>query len=386
LAEQASKLKSSLLANMSHELRTPLNGILGFAQVLKDELEDQPHHTMVEKIVRSAKRLMTTLNSILDLSLIETSEQLIEKEIIDLGNQSALISSEFQDACNDKGLDLQFIPTTEDLPVAVSGRYFKQILSNLLDNAVKFTREGSVTVEAQSNYMDSGKWAVVKVTDTGIGIDEKDRDLIFQEFRQVSEGFSRSFEGTGLGLTIVRKIVEKLHGSIDFESRLGAGTTFTVKFPFAEAVQEKMETETTSVETVEDRKKREKDVLPIVLLAEDNDINRDIVTLYLADICKIESVKDGESAVAAAEKQSFDLILMDINLGKGISGLEAAKQIRKIDGYTDTPIVAITGYALAGDKKKLLEEGMTHYLAKPFQREEITELVSEILNQQSAQT
>ena len=381
-AEESDRLKSSILANMSHELRTPLNGILGFAEILKEELQDTEYENMVENIHGSGRRLMTTLNSIITLSQLEAGKISISvKEFSVMDGINSLMKS-FGPMIKEKNIYLK--PDGENPgSIFTDEHLIKQLLRQIIDNAIKFTDHGGITVHT-SRKKESGKdWVVIRITDTGIGIDKDYFELIFQEFRQVSEGFGRKYQGSGIGLTISKKIIDLLEGIITLESKPGAGSTFSIWLP--EKISPKPHQSNPQVIQRTNRpqvKKSAGEGLPMVLLVEDNQVNRELTEFFLKKVCLLEFVTDGETALEMVQKKSYDAILMDINLGLGMNGIETTRGIRKVSGYENTPIIAVTGYTMIDDKDKLLAEGCTHYIAKPFDRESIQALLREALSGQ----
>ncbi|MBI5726687.1 MAG: response regulator [Ignavibacteriales bacterium] len=227
-AKEMNRLKTNFLANMSHELRTPIIGINGFAELLRAEIADPELKEMAENIFKSGSRLAITLNLILDLSMLESERVVFDIKEIDLASEISVAFRRFFEAANKKGLSLKSTFSHAGIILETDEMAFQSILNNLIGNAVKFTYEGFVAVDIsrKSDYIE------IKVTDTGIGISKEFHNIIFEEFRQVSEGLNRNFEGTGLGLNITKKLVERLSGSISVESELGKGSTFVVKLPF----------------------------------------------------------------------------------------------------------------------------------------------------------
>jgi PAS domain S-box-containing protein len=380
-AEEMNRLKSNFLANMSHELRTPLNGILGYADILSSNLKEPDLLEMTQGIYDSGKRLSETLKFILDLSEAETDKiEMIAKdvEVVPLVKDSI---NSFSKEAEKRNLTLETIIKSENIYAHLDEHLFTRILYNLLDNALKFTRKGKITVEVGSEFIIDKKWIYLKVKDTGIGIPSDKIELIWDEFRQVSEGLTRSHEGAGLGLTISKKTVEFMHGTISVDSEVGVGSVFTVKFPavsvtpqIEEVVKEKQSTvfqpEKAATVTA---------VMPLVLCVEDDFANRNIIKYFLKYTCRVETAVDGETALQMAAEKKYDLILMDINLGGGRNGIEVVKEILKMPMYSGTPIIAVTAYALEKDKTQFLKEGCTHYIAKPFQKQEIIDLVTNAL-------
>ncbi len=230
-AEEASRLKSSFLANMSHELRTPLIGILGFAELLALEISDCEQVEMTNNILKSGKRLMETLNSILDISRIEANKHDLTPEPVDLNVILTETVNLFKPVAKEKGLSLNLI-VMDNIPVINSDKdLLLKIFNNLISNAVKYTEVGGVSVRLSTNHSQSNSYLTVNVIDSGIGISKEHQGVIFEPFRQVSEGFSRRFDGTGLGLSITKKFIEMLNGSISVESTQNKGSTFKVNLP-----------------------------------------------------------------------------------------------------------------------------------------------------------
>lgn len=393
-AEEMNRLKTNFLNNMSHELRTPLNGILGYAGILTSQLDDPELNEMAQGVFQSGRRLCETLNLILDLSEAEADKiEVIAKDIAVIPLVKNSISSFVKEAAK-KDLQLETIIKDENIYAHLDEHLFNRILYNLIDNALKFTKHGEITVEIGKEVSDgkdpdySGvNWFYVKVKDTGIGIARDKIDLIWDEFRQVSEGISRSYEGPGLGLTISKRAVELMQGVISVESELGVGSTFTVKFPAVsvvpqkeELVQEESERSFGQAAVIQREKETvETAALPFVLCVEDDFVNRHIVKLFLKNICIVETAEDGETALQLAAENKYDLILMDINLGGGMNGMEAVKEIVKMPQYAGTPIIAVTAYAMGKDKAEFLKGGCTHYIAKPFLKHEFIDLVTSAL-------
>jgi len=375
-AEEASRIKSSLMANMSHELRTPMNGILGFSQILNIELVDPFMKEMNMKILTSGKRLMNTINSILDLSMFESSAPKVTISDYNLLDLFCSLSPLYENLAAEKKLKFNINAEDKNISVYADRRLFEQIVNNLLDNAIKYTEKGEITVTITSYEDDETIWGVISVKDTGIGIAKDYFDFIYDAFRQVSEGIGRKYEGAGLGLTLVKKMVQILGGTISLESELGVGSVFTVRLPGKKTKQGiEIGGLPETAETTDGQQKK-----PKVLIVEDNSINQDVAAIFLHDICEVVQTEDGETAVKKAAADKYDAVLMDINLGPGITGIEAAKRIRRLPGYENTPIIAITGYAMAGDKERLLNEGLTHYLPKPFDKEQIINILEEALS------
>lgn len=389
-AEEMNRLKSNFLSNMSHELRTPLNGILGYAEILTSLLEDAEQLDMVLGIYQSGRRLSDTLNFILDLSEAETGKiEVSTKDISVVPIITECIRSFHEDAQN-KNLQLETIIKDENIVAHLDDLLLKRIVHNILDNAIKFTKEGKISVEigkevvAANGETGRGENLYIKIEDTGIGIPADKIDLIWEEFRQVSEGISRSYEGPGLGLTISKKAVELMHGTIAVQSNYGAGSVFTVKFPALIGSIDKKEVPAYVPIQVDQliRTETTGKHFPAVLYVEDDLLNRNMVKLFLKDYCLVDAVGDGKEALKLLTKNKYDVFLVDINLGEGMNGLDLVKEILNIPHYAKTPIVAVTAYAMGKDKVESLAGGCTHYLAKPFRKREIIDLVLSVVKKQ----
>lgn len=376
-AEEMSELKSNFLANMSHELRTPLTGILGISEYLDEEFEGTEYQEMVESIHNSGKRLLQTLNLILNLSKIESEKYEIKQQTISVSRVIGEIYSLFLKTVEKRGIKLITELKVNGLQFVTDEKLFRDILTNLVENAIKYTVKGSVLIEAEK----FNGALFIRVKDTGIGISREKLDMIFEPFRQVSEGIGRSFEGTGLGLTITKKYVETLNGRIFIESKLNEGTCFTLEFPLVEEILEAGESdELLMIDSAPESKPMENFDCKrkSILVVDDDNTNLMLVKMFLENYHNITTTSNGVSALELINKNNFDIILMDINLGSGISGLEVIQQIKKNNNYAGVPIVAITAFAMTGDKEEFLSKGCSHYISKPFNRNELLKLLESI--------
>lgn len=381
-AEEMSRLKSSFLANMSHELRTPLVGILGFAEMMQDEEDASEKKMMADIIHNSGRRLLETLNSLLDLARVEANRMELEYKKFDLVKVVSNCVRLFEGLAYTKKLTLKSVFKTNPIEVYLDESILVQILNNLVNNGIKYTSQGGVTVEVDVIESEGEKSCRIRVTDSGIGIPEKSRDLIFEEFRQVSEGFNRQFEGTGLGLTLTKKFVQMMMGRIYLESKVNEGSTFTVEFPinfpkaenklYPDAVNSDIKIHKSTVPTSNHK--------PKILLVENDAISIEVTKHFLRDSYEFHSCEDGITAIQLTNKNVYDLILMDINLGKDMSGIETVQLIRNLPAYKQIPIVALTAFAMEGDKNEFISAGCSHYLSKPFTKNSIVSLLAEILN------
>lgn len=372
-AEEMNRIKSLFFANMSHELRTPMIGILGNAELLGMEVENQEHVKMINTIRKSAFRLHETLNSILDISKIEVEG--VQKSIkpVELNSVVEECLALFKATATEKSLQLNFEKKVNRILLHTDDNLLTKILNNLINNAIKYTSTGSITVK--TDYFN--KKAVISVKDTGIGISPENIQLIFEPFRQTSEGYSRQYEGTGLGLTITKRFVEVLGGTINVESKKGEGSVFTVEI---EDYKQDIFERTTLA--------KEKDMNEItkglkfvkLLLVEDESINAEVIMKLLPGNFSTDWVKYGQDAIQKSKEKLYDVILMDIGLQGDIDGLETTKAIKKLKNYESIPVIAVTAYAMVGDKEKFLSEGCTHYISKPFNKNELLKVISEALS------
>lgn len=375
-AEEMNRIKSSFFANMSHELRTPMVGILGFSEVLMNELKDNPnYYKMISSINTSGQRLLETLNLILNLSKLEASKVEVELKTQNIIPILKECFGSFESAATNKNINYSFIPEYPEIMCNIDQLLFASIFNNLLNNAIKFTDAGSINL----NVSIDSDYANISVTDTGVGISEAKQNLIWEEFRQASEGYNRGFEGTGLGLTIAKKYTDLLKGSISVKSLFGKGTTFKVSFPLSINSSNVV---TKTIANLDNQNRTISEVNPTakILYVEDDEISVKYVSTITKFLYNIDSAKDSDEALNKIKQNKYDAILMDINLHRGMDGLELTKVIRKIDGYKSTPIVAITAFAMGHEKEEFLAKGMTHYLSKPFVKNQLLSLLESIVD------
>ncbi len=376
-AEVANRAKSEFLANMSHELRTPMNGVLGMLQLLMLEQLKAGQQEFAHKAFEAANRLLSLLNDILDFSRIEAGVLVFKKEPFRPGDILSATSDVFGHICTRKGLTLDLLPDP-DLPVALIGdeARIRQIVFNLAGNAVKFTRQGGVRIEAwHLDHSGSRPGRLyIAVADTGVGIPEDKLDSVFDRFSQADSSYTRQYEGAGLGLAIVKRIVQSLGATLCIDSKPGAGTTVVLGLPAPLAGEGALAARPASSAQPEA-------ATPLrILLAEDELIGQLGARLMLERMGhSVLAVNNGREAVEAALKEDFDCVLMDIQMPE-MDGLEATRILRSttLPGKLRIPIIAMTAYALSGDREKFLAAGMDEYLAKPFQPEELGTLLQAV--------
>lgn len=377
-AEAASRAKSEFLANMSHELRTPLNGAMGMMQLMAmDDLAPE-HREYVETALTSCKNLTQLLSDILDLSKVEAGK--LELINIQFNPQEILQSVRETFGVIGKGKNIDFLfKVDENLPHCLEGDpiRLRQILFNLVGNAFKFTEKGSVTVEVSclNNTKPNQSRLLFSIIDSGIGIPENMIDKIFGAFTQVDGAYTRKFQGTGLGLHIVKRLTQLMNGNLSVDSDTVNGTTihFSACFTLPLSTQPACHSE----EFDPSDSVRGKHIL----IAEDDRVNRMTIQRFVEKLGHTAfAVNNGKEALDQLEQNHFDLILMDIQMPI-MNGLEATQHIRKTtypENKTDIPIIALTAHAMSSDRETFLKEGLTDYLAKPVSIQEL----GKILNRQ----
>ena len=387
-AELASKSKSQFLARMSHEIRTPMNGIIGMTDVLAKSHLNEKQSRSLSTIRQSADALLGIINDILDFSKIESGKFRLRQFQFNLCDCVFDVCEMFTQMAEDKNIQLKYtIP--QDIPkyFVGDGDRLRQVLVNLVGNAIKFTDEGQVSLEVA--FLSSDKRdAELKfsIIDTGVGIPDWNRETLFDAFEQVDGSSSRKYGGTGLGLTISSELVSLMGGTIGFESELGVGSTFWFTCCLMPAehggqsggnecpdTESHLETASSLSDCASPQYKAS------VLVAEDNLVNQEVIRAQLEDMGITPNiVSTGREAVSAFDESSYDIIFMDVQM-PDIDGLEATNFIRQIEGDrltgTRTPIIALTAQVMEGDKDSCLKAGMDDYLSKPVRSEDLSKVL-----------
>jgi signal transduction histidine kinase/ActR/RegA family two-component response regulator len=376
-AKQATRLKSEFLANMSHEIRTPMNAILGMTSLAIDSNSREEQQEYLTDVMNSAESLLSLLNDILDLSKIEAGRMELSPTLVSLGSLVQDATRFLSQAARQKGLDLIWscAPGLPDNLLADPLR-LRQVLLNLVGNAIKFTERGTVEVQAQPESEDQNTILVrFAVRDTGLGIPEDKRALIFESFCQADGSTSRKYGGTGLGLTISSRLVELMDGKIWVESQLGVGSTFYFTARLTKAAPPAPQTPTDGRKTAPpvavalDSEARKQLGSLDILVAEDNFVNLKLITRLLERWGqRVTIAANGREALDAFHKKTFDLVILDIQMPE-LDGFEVAAAIRESEKKTGryTPIMALTAHALAGQQEECLARGIDGFASKPIQ-------------------
>ncbi|MFZ0454355.1 MAG: PAS domain S-box protein [Ignavibacteriaceae bacterium] len=379
-AEEMNRIKSYFYANISHELRTPFVGIMGFAELLRDQLKDPEHKEMAEVILNSSSRLTDTLNKILDITKLEFGKAEINLQKVDATEVINRVQVLYSKTASQNKTEIRAYHSAGHIYIETDETLLHEILNNLINNAVKYTKKGLIEIITSTFVKGTQKFLRINVKDNGIGIPKERQDLIWLEFRQASEGFNRSFEGTGLGLSITKRYTELLNGRIYVESQPGEGSVFTIELPFTINIVE---------EEISERKsltRKTSGQVPVygklrVLYVEDDDISRVFVSKILSPYYELEEVSNASEALIKVKNNQYSILLVDINLGSGIDGIELTRQIRKYEEYKSVPIIAVTAYASEDDEREFLEKGFSQYISKPFSPRELLDLLKNILKE-----
>lgn len=369
-AQEASKAKEVFLANMSHEIRTPLNAIIGFLRELEKQEVTELQRNYIENSSIASKHLLAIINNVLDISKIEAGEMSLEYEDFVFENTISNVVKVLEPKAYQKELALT-THISKSVHNVLNGDSLRleQILFNLVGNALKFTNEGKVTVNCDVLHEDNeSQELVISVQDTGIGIEKNFVDFIFKKFSQEDKAVTRKFGGTGLGMAITKELVHLMNGKIEVESSKNVGTTVKLFLPFKKGNCENIKIEHTTEKTVAI------DNLS-VLLVEDNDLNRIVAQNSLQYYnCKVTEAVNGVKALEVLRKETFDIILMDIQMPE-LDGIETTKLIRS-ELKLSTPVIALTANAFKTEIEKCKEAGMDDYITKPFDENLMVEIIS----------
>jgi len=375
-AQDALQIKENFLANMSHEIRTPLNSILGFTNLLKKQELNPVSQEFVCSIQGAGENLLTIINDILDLSKIEAGMMRIVNHPFSVSGLMHSIEMLFSEKVREKGLSFSYqIGTSVPGTLLGDATRLTQILVNLIGNSIKFSEKGKIRIHVESNPTD-GKAIEVSFTiaDEGIGIEKEKLNLIFDRFNQAEEYITRNYGGTGLGLSIVKNLIVLQHGNITVTSEPGKGTSFQFWLPYLIANEQIKADHDENQETF----KNYINPLLKILVVDDNTMNQSLIKhLLLQWNASFDIVSNGAEAIDQLKQNKYNLILMDIQMPK-MDGYTAAKLIRK-ELKLEVPIVAMTAHAMTGEREKCISYGMTEYIAKPINEDDLFKIIIRLI-------
>lgn len=367
-AEQASRMKSLFLANMSHEIRTPLNAIEGFSRVMAETDSPEDRMKFMEIIESNNGRLLALINDILDLSRVEAGEISIKKGMTDLNDLCHSLQNIFKFRCPDT---IQLVWNKPNMKVTLNtdANRVTQVFSNLIGNALKHTVKGSITYGYR--LINDGSEVEFFVTDTGSGIDPNDMENIFGTYVSRDADVQN---GYGLGLALCKTIVEKMEGRISVQSKLGEGSTFRFVLPFEGTIGGMAQSTrtTTNSRTIRSTTMTNLQNAPMILVAEDEDSNYELVRIVLSKRYRLLRAVNGIEAVTLCEDEHPDMILMDIRM-PGMNGLDATRIIKEVNH--DIPVVALSAYAFDENIREAKAAGCDDFMAKPFRVEDLLDMV-----------
>lgn len=370
-AEQANKAKSLFLANMSHEIRTPMNGVIGFTNLLSKTGLDETQAEYVNTINTSVNDLLIIINDILDFSRIESGKMELQTEVVNIRECLDYVVRLFSVAAKIKSLNLE-CHVSKDLPEHLIGDplRLRQIISNLIGNAIKFTDQGSITLNAERICENGSDKLNIEIIDSGKGVTKSEKIRLFDAFTQSNNSIYSPDSGTGLGLTISKQLTELMSGSIGVKDNKKNGATFWIHLPIIETDQIPEPAKEKFLTQSDDRYTGLH-----ILVVDDNAINRKLITTLLGQRgIKITEANDGKSALDIALNNNFDLIFMDIRMPE-LNGIEVTEVLRSRRGAKYTPIIALTAHALPHEQKTFLDAGMDTCITKPVLDSQLFELI-----------
>ena len=367
-ALQAARFTNELLANVSHELRTPLSGVIGFAEILQGEVTEEQRE-YADLILRSGNRLLRSVNAVLDFARIQAQFSRAMLQTIDVGKAVFEQCQLLEPLAARKGLHFSISSSQDTYFAEVDPAFLDRIIDNLVGNAIKYTQEGSVDIRIDMNATE----ILISITDTGIGITPEFMPFIYQPFRQQYMGDNRPYDGVGLGLSITKRLVDLMYGKIDVDSSPNEGSTFVVRF---ERSPKTRKTETPPMSTPAVPSSNYSSLSDCrLLVVEDNPETQVLVEKFLEGACRPVITSNYDDAVHIFEKKTFDVVLLDINLGDYRTGKDLLLDLRTMEHGSSVYAVAFTAYALPSDQTSLMACGFDDYVSKPFTRNDLTSML-----------
>lgn len=384
-ANDANFLKNAFLSNMSHEIRTPLNSIMGFSGLLQSEFSEQENNEYLEyvqAISSSSDRLMHLLDNLIDISRVDANDYEVFLKDSNVNKSLEEVYQLFITKAQEKHLKFNLVLTeVPDSQFDIS--ILERIFSLIIDNAIKYTEAGYINIS--SIYKIKDHKILIRIKDTGVGIDEHFQSEIFAPFRQESFGYSKSHQGAGLGLPLAHKLTKLINGEIQVKSKKMEGTVVSIYVPYIPSKSKSKTEEISDIEKVSKPNTNRfiTDIHPRILIVEDDKMNRLVFRKMLNSVAELIICIDGDEALQKIEKEfdnnrKIDIILMDINLPAPWDGIQLMKEMKnKFIQAQRIPFVAQTAYAMSGDKKKLLEEGFDDYISKPIDKSELFQIIEQ---------
>lgn len=390
-ANEANFLKNAFLSNMSHEIRTPLNSIMGFSDLLLSEFSGDKRNDLFEysqAISRSSERLMQLLNNLIDISRVDANDYEVSLKASNINKSLEKVYDIFILKAQEKHLKFNLVNTeVPDSQFDIS--ILERVIAIIVDNAIKYTDAGYINIS--SMFKTNENKLLIRIKDTGVGIDDSFLTEIFAPFRQESFGYSKSHQGAGLGLPLAKKLLKLINGEIQVKSKKMEGTVFSIFIPYIPVNEAK---EASAIKHIEKISKSvtlsiNTENVPKILVVEDDKMNKLVFKKMLGNISELTICSNGDEALEMFEEtfnnnNSFDMVLMDINLPAPWDGIEVMKEVKsKFIEAQKIPFIAQTAYAMSGDREKMLREGFDDYIAKPIDKAELFHVIEQNLKNET---
>lgn len=372
-AVESNQIKTNFLTKINYDLRIPLVGIIGYSETINQEAKDSHIKELSTNLLTECRRLNDTLNPILSFSKIETELEDIPTKPIDVVAMLNELILNLKSECDKKLNVISFKHGENNIFVEANEAMLKDSVKYILSNAIKYTNKGKIDIRSEVNNNE----CVMSISDTGIGMPENAKNIIFEPFRQLNNSFNSNNNGVGLGLTLAKKYIEIMGGRLWFTSEQNKGTSFFISIKITNNIA-------TDINPVNDQITfapfEQNSTIKKLLIVEDDEINMRISKLYLEGLFEISSAINSSEALEIIKNNKFDIILTDIGLKGGLSGIELTKALRKNEDYKTIPIIAVTAYTMDSDKEKIFSAGCSHYLSKPFMKDDLINIINTALS------